>query len=244
MKTWQGILGWVVAAVFAVLYFQKCTHKCPVCPEVKQISGDTTYVPKQQPVKPDTASYVPEQKPVRAKNVQKSQKLGDQADLYFTDEYQKKSHQPYYMPLGVAPIPASDYFTILDTFNSFRMKPDTDFIPLDRILPCPLQTSIDTQQIADKGYAVINDLIRGSIIKRTFSYNISAATPAQHPAGNKPRARWYGGIEAIGPRNIYLGIAAGYQGPKSRTLFMTGAGRQFGAYQYRIGIFTQLNRNR
>jgi hypothetical protein len=242
MKTWQGILGWVVAAVFAVLYFQKCGHKCPVCPEVKQISGDTTYVPKQQPVKPDTASYIPEQKPVRTKNVQKSQKLGDQAIdtnlILWDNDYGPVKQTPVYEPLQPPAAPASDYFYPSPALFDTALRSIMD------IIPCPIQTSTDTQQIADKGYVVINDLIRGSIIKRTFSYNISAATPAQEPAGNKPRARWYGGIEAIGPRNIYLGIAAGYQGPKSRTLFMTGAGRQFGAYQYRIGIFTQLNRNR
>lgn len=235
MKAWQGILGWILAAVFAVLYFQKLGHKCPVCPEVKQISGDTTYVPNQQLVKPDTASYIPEQKPVnngnqkpvttgKQKAVRSQAVTANKPDLYFTDEYHKRTEVPYYEPLQPPAVPASDY-----------------------IEPCPLQTSTDTQRIADKGYVVIQDLIRGSIIKRTFSYNLSAATPAQEPGGNKPRARWYAGIEAMGTREDwvrYAGISMGYQPKKGKSLITIGGGYLLRQPAVRVGIYTQLNRNR
>lgn len=238
MKSWQGILGWVMAAVFAVLYFQKCGHDCPKCPESKQITGDSTYVPNQEPVKPDTASYVPEQKPVKAEQKLAKQK---QADLYFTDEYHKRTEVPYYEPLQAPAAPASDYF-----YPSSAI-PDTVLRSIMDIIPCPLQTSTDTQRIADKGYVVIKDLIRGSIISRTFSYNISAATPAQEHGGNKPRARWYAGIEAVGARQEwirYAGVSIGYQPKKGKALITLGGGYIMRQPAVKVGIYTQLNRNR
>lgn len=214
-------LGWAVAIVFATLYFQTCWHKCPVCPEIKQITGDTTYVPNQQPVKPDTASYVPEQKLVKASRVV-SGKKNVEPELYFTDEYHKQSTVPYYEPHYQPLVP-------------------------DAVQPCPLQTSTDTQRIADKGYVVIKDLIRGEIISRNFSFNISAATPTQEPGGNKPRARWYGGVEAIGTRQDwmrYAGIAIGYQPKNAKTLITIGGGYILREPAIKVGIYHQLNRNR
>lgn len=249
----REIIAWVLVGVLLALLLKQGCRKCPVCPEIKEIKGDTTYVPKQEPVKSDTGSYVPDQKPAKTKNVQKSQKLGDGL---FIDEYQKYSHRPYYEPLSVAPIPASDYFPKNDTFKFYAFPgiPDADYFPIGKgIMPigtgdnCPLQTSTDTQRIADKGFVVIQDLIRGSIIKRTFSYNLSAATPAREPGGNKPRARWYAGVEAIGIREDwvrYAGISMGYQPKKGKTLITIGGGYLLRQPAVRVGIYTQLNRNR
>lgn len=218
-------LGWPTAIVFAVLYFQTCGHKCPKCPEIKTLTGDTSYVPKQEPVKPDTASYVPVQKPVK-QTVKKSKKA--EPDLYFIDEYQKKSELPYYEPMEIV------------GRNSLPEIPTPD------IIPCPLQTSTDTQRLADRGYVVIKDLIRGSILKRDFSYNLNAYEPAT-PEPPLQKARWYGGIEAIGTREDwvqYAGVSFGYQPRNARALITIGGGYNMGQPSIKIGIFTQLNKLR